>query len=168
MDRQLFKTKRFFNVMIFIVLGYTLFLTSCQHDSIALISPNGKNKISFNITKEGAIYYRVYHNNVGFIEASKLGFKFKCMDLKDNFVINSIDSLHENHQWKTVWGQQEIIQNKYNMLKVELIHKQSNIKLDMIFRAYNDGVAFKYVIPTQANIKDFIITDGNYSGSIIV
>ena len=62
-----------------------------------------------------------------------------------------------NEIWNPIFGELSQIKNNYKSLNVSL--RKDNIKFQIIFRIYNDGVAFKYVIPNQDAIQNYNIID---------
>ena len=60
------------------------------------------------------------------------------------------------------WGEQVNVRNHYNELKVFLKEKKDPRRLlNVIFRAYDDGIGFRYEFPDQPNMKTVIILDEN-------
>jgi alpha-glucosidase len=58
--------------------------------------------------------------------------------------------------WEQVWGERHTIRNHYNQLSVTLQEKsEAKRQLEIQFRAYDDGFAFRYLYPKQS--KDSII-----------
>lgn len=57
------------------------------------------------------------------------------------------------------FGEKAIIVNHYNELTVSLKQKETNVKMNIIFKVYNEGVAFRYDFPKQDELNDFIISD---------
>ena len=60
-----------------------------------------------------------------------------------------------------VWGEQKVINDEHNemVLKVKAPFNDSYLNMDIRFRAFNDGVAFRYEIPEQEGIEDFSVLD---------
>nr|WP_271711630.1 glycoside hydrolase family 97 protein [Marinigracilibium pacificum] len=123
-------------------------------------SPDGKIQVLFNIN-DGIPYYSVKRNDELLIDNSKLGFKLKnANDLSNNFEISKIERDCVNETWTQPWGEVKNISNHYNSLVITLREKSDDqriIKLN--FRAYNDGVGFRYEIPEQPNLDSIIIDD---------
>lgn len=129
-----------------------------QHSekSYQLQSPNGENTIQFELT-DNAPKYSVKHGETEVISPSQLGFVFKDNDtLQQNFEIISKDEKSYDKTWEQVWGEKHSIRNHYNELVVHLQEKsEKKRKLNIEFRAFDDGIAFRYVFPEQG-IKDSI------------
>ncbi|WP_281337403.1 glycoside hydrolase family 97 protein [Flavobacterium eburneipallidum] len=124
--------------------------------SYELSSPEGKNKIQFQLVNN-APKYSVSHGKTVLISPSDLGFTLKNNeDLSTNFEIIKVENTSFDETWEQVWGEKKKIRNHYNQMVVQLQQKgQNKRKLEIQFRAFDDGIAFRYVYPKQ-NVKDSI------------
>ena len=94
------------------------------------------------------------------IKPSKLGILLKDgTRLSKDF--NTIDSQIKavDETWSPVLGEQSNIRNQYNEKSFFLVQKGSNKKLTIVFRAYNEGVAFRYEFPFEKQVDYFVISD---------
>ena len=145
---------------IHLLVAMQLLIFSCspekESESYTLSSPEGKNSIEFDING-GSPQYSVNHGNTKVILPSNMGFVFKNKDtLQNGLDVINIEESSEDSSWEQVWGEKKEIRNNYNQLTVHLKEKTNNKrKLDIQFRAYDDGIAFRYVFPEQG-IKDSI------------
>lgn len=137
-----------------------ILLISCEQQDEKtvheLTSPDGQNKISFELTNNSP-RYSVSHGETEVISPSKMGFVFRDNDsLSRNFEITSVEESSYDETWEQVWGEKKNIRNNYNQLVVNLQERNDKQrKLEVQFRAFDDGVAFRYVYPEQG-IKDSI------------
>ena len=141
------------------VLCSILSCTSNKNITPTVLSPNLKNIISFELNEKGQLFYTVNRDDLQFINPSALGFELKTQSLKNDFELLSSDEKTSDTEWETVWGQREKVRNFYNEITLHLKQKKSGILIDVIARAYDDGVAFRYAFPKQTELGDFIITD---------
>ena len=118
---------------------------------LTLISPDAKNQISF-ILENGEIYYSTRRHYKANIKKSRIHLDMDEASSLGNFqLISNEESLHDE-EWSPVLGQKEKINNRYRELEIELQNgkEYSSIKtIKLYFRAYDDGVAFRYEIPEQ-------------------
>jgi alpha-glucosidase len=127
---------------------------------IEIASPNGVVKVTF-LLKNGIPNYRVSRSNVVIINDSRLGFILKDLPALDkDFKIASSSKSSFDETWTQPWGEVKTIRNKYNSLTLTL-EEQASLKRKMIieFRVYNDGLGFRYEIPRQKDLEDFVIMD---------
>jgi len=123
-------------------------------------SPSNKISVNFELTTDGQPSYSVYYNNKPVIFASTLGIKLKDKTALDaNFEIADTKTNSFNESWKPVLGEQASIVNHYNELTISLIQKGTQIKMNIIFRVFDEGVAFRYDFPKQKDLNYFIISD---------
>lgn len=147
------------NIKNFIVAIALIGLTSCQQkqEPLVLSSPGAINEIQFSLSSQGVPTYQVSHGAIQVLNPSELGFVFKDNDsLYRNFEIVAVERRSFDKEWDQVWGEKKTIRNNYNELAVQLKEKGAKKrKLNLEFRAYDDGVAFRYIFPEQG-VKDSI------------
>ncbi|MCX2746140.1 glycoside hydrolase family 97 protein [Mangrovivirga sp. M17] len=124
-------------------------------------SPDEDVHIRFGVDDYGKPYYSVLYKDNVVIDTSFLGFEFKNHPpFDDNFKITEIEETAFNQSWDMIWGEQKTINNKYREIAVRLQEKgESQRKFDIIFRAYDDGIGFRYHFPEQEGVDTLIIMD---------
>ncbi|MDT0645581.1 glycoside hydrolase family 97 protein [Zunongwangia sp. F260] len=125
-----------------------------------LTSPDGQNKIRFELSGSSP-RYSVSHEETEVISPSEMGFVLTNNDsLSNNFEIASVEESSYDETWEQVWGEKKNIRNHYNQLVVNLQEKnEKQRKLEVQFRAFDDGVAFRYVFPEQGINDSIFIMD---------
>ena len=123
-------------------------------------SPSGTIALNFKLAGNGQPAYSVNYKKKTVVLESLLGIKLKEKpDLDTNFEILTSKTSSFSESWKPVLGEQTSIQNQYNELNVSLINKETKVKMNIIFRVFDEGVAFRYDFPRQAELNYFIISD---------
>ena len=123
-------------------------------------SPSKKISVNFKLTATGQPSYSVNYANKAVISESTLGIKLKGKPALDaNFAIDSVKNSSFNESWKPVLGEQANIVNHYNEIVIALSQKETHVKMNIIFRVFDEGVAFRYDFPKQAALNYFIISD---------
>ena len=92
---------------------------------------------------------------------SKLGFEAQGLpSLTEGFKVVGISMGSEDETWAPVWGESDSIRNNYNSMTIKMRKNADSVEVLMgvEFRAYDDGIAFRYVFPEQET-KQFVITD---------
>ncbi|MFI1772380.1 glycoside hydrolase family 97 protein [Thalassobellus citreus] len=122
-------------------------------------SPNSKNNIKFEL-QSGVPTYSVSHGDKNVLNTSDLGFIFKDNDsLSNNFEILHTEETTFDETWEQVWGEKHNIRNHYNQLSVTLQEiSETKRQLEIQFRAFDDGIAFRYVYPEQGK-ESIVIMD---------
>ncbi len=145
------------------VMLMTVGILSCQMGEKAaeVSSPSKDLKVEFRLNELGAPAYQVWHKNQEVISNSTLGFDLKDqVAFKDGFKIVSVERNTLNETWEMPWGEQREVINHYNELVINLQEtKAPNRKLNLIFRAYDDGLGFRYEFPEQENMSEVLIMD---------
>jgi hypothetical protein len=142
----------------FLSLSLILILNMVYSQNIQ--SPSKKISVDFKLTASGQPSYSVNYNNKPVISESTLGIKLKDKPALDaNFTIDNVKNSSFNESWKPVLGEQATIVNHYNELIIALIQKETHIKMNLIFRVFDEGVAFRYDFPKQKDLNYFIISD---------
>lgn len=132
-----------------------VFLMSCN-SSLEVNSPDNSLTVKFHTAADGAIEYSVLRDEQVIIDFSPLGFLTREQMLANGFSIESTGKEQHNSTWATVWGEEHYIQDNHNSLIVNLRH-ESGILMNIEFRVFNDGFAFRYIFPEQSQTS-FSIT----------
>ncbi len=126
----------------------------------SVTSPGAINTISFEL-KNGVPTYRVERLQKPVVHTSALGFEILGQrSLDRGFRIADVKRSSFDQTWEQPWGEQRLIRNRYNELRVTLTETARNPRtVIVVFRAYDDGIGFRYEFPTQRNLKNFTITN---------
>ena len=125
-------------------------------------SPSKDITVNFSLTSQGEPTYKVLYKNKDVIKLSKLGVSLKGKtSLIDDFMMVGTEENTVNETWQPVLGEQFSIRNLYNEKRFHLNQKGTNKKLDIVFKVYDEGVAFRYEFPLDNTVEYFIISDEN-------
>lgn len=150
-----------------------------------LQSPNGKYQFTFS-QKDGKLMYSLDYAGKPVVEAGELGVNIdnhlveSAMGIPvDNsnvwtngMEVASVDRRSEDNTWKPVYGEYAQIRDRYNEMTIHLLKggkhqdgggtaydKRQQYLLDIIVRAYDEGVAIRYHFPEATNGLFMHITD---------
>jgi glucan 1,4-alpha-glucosidase len=141
---------------LFFILAAAALLGSCSKSNVISVhSPDKNITTTISTNENGAITYFVQADGKSIILPSQLGFEFKDHPpFKDNFEIKEVRKLRFSQEWEQPWGEDRLVKNEYNEAAVTFQEK-SDLKrqLRIVFRAFDDGVAFRYEFPKQPNMK---------------
>jgi alpha-glucosidase len=135
--------------------------------SETVTSPNGRIQVSCNLflnprpyPGDLRLYYRVYVDGVPVLRDSPLGLEFANQSpLVRDFRIYQVRRSQTDETFSLVCGPQNQVRNQYNEITLRLQEKDPPFRLlDVTFRVFNDGVAFRYRIPRQQNVRHCQIT----------
>jgi len=137
--------------ILFAIVAAAL-LAACAFGQTGLKSPDGA--IQMNITvRNGALLYDVSFRGKAVMTPSPLG-----LQLENAPVLGSAASIAAartgsiDESYSMPHGKASIVRNHCNTLAIDL--EDNGRKLTLEARAYNDGVAFRYVVPQQANLSE--------------
>jgi glucan 1,4-alpha-glucosidase len=145
-------------VCFVVLLCTTIFIAKAQVYSIS--APSKDIQANITLTSTGSLQYEVVYKGKPVIKPSALGLVFKEGNFNSNFEIKSVDTSTFHEVWQPVLGEVKNITNHYKQIMIHLSEKTVKPKLlDVIFRVFNDGVAFKYSFPPQMHLQHFVVTN---------
>lgn len=125
-------------------------------------SPDGGIIVDFNLSPSGRPTYSVSFQGEEIVRPSGLGFLLKdATPMIDGFRVDSITRASVDDIWKPVWGENTEIADSYRSMTVHMTQPLSSgeaRRLDVEFRAYDDGAALRYIFPSQA-ASELVIAD---------
>ena len=124
-----------------------------------LTSPDGRLQVMVGI-KGGKPFYSVSRDGKPVVNRSYLGFTLHDGTLDNHFKIVGRSRDSKNETWTQPWGEDRVVNNHYNELKVRLQQTDKRQRqLNIVFRAFNDGIGFRYEFPKQRNLGNFQIME---------
>ena len=142
-----------------------IFFVNVLNAAEVIHSPDGQVRLSFELKDIDGIgacpVYRVTYKGETILSDSKLGLELaQVKSLESGFVIQSQRTRHHDSYWTPVYGERSVVRDHYNQLSIELSQKESTSSvLELVFRCYDEGVAFRYHVPAndlqqQLHIKE--------------
>mgnify|MGYP002974433726 FL=1 len=154
-----------------------------------LISPDGAYRFTFYQRALGKdntrMYYTLTYKDRPVVEESELGIQIKnqlfesalavpndtCHFWCENLKMTGAERREIDESWKPVYGERSVIRDHYNEMTLKFskgegegkkedgYDKRKNYLMNIIVRAYNKGVAFRYHFPETTNGLFLHITD---------
>ncbi len=95
------------------------------------------------------------------LKPSRLGMAFKDQPpLQAGLKVLKVSQRTANSSWQPVWGQRATIVDHFSELVVDAVETGAKPRqLQLVFRAYNDGIAFRYHLPAQPNLNKVVISN---------
>ena len=133
-------------------------MISCTNTSNKILtSPDNKIELSFEII-DGEAFYSITKDEKSVIKKSKLGILLENkLNIGKNLEIIKVSTSSNNSFWSPDFGEFDEIIDNYKNLDISL--SNGVINFNIVFRVYNDGVAFKYHVPNQSGITNYNIID---------
>ena len=132
-----------------IILLCSFFLLKCNvvFGQVKVTSPDGYLSMAVEISDsemiKGQLKYHIDYKNKPVILQSELG----ITGWENNLEIEAVDALSRDTLWHPVYGERSTIRDYFNAKIITLKRKGSGEKLQLIVRAYNEGIAFRYYFP---------------------
>ena len=154
-------------------LAVTLFLLgsllvgSAPAQGVWLASPDGRIRVTLRVAeRDGAyprgrrLYYSVTYNDEPLLLAAPLGLDIQDVSgLSDDVMIFRTQRRVYDDLWHRIWGKSATVRNDCEELRVtSQCRANPSRTMDVIWRAYNDGVAFRFHLPRQHDVKKFKLT----------
>jgi alpha-glucosidase len=132
-----------------------------QLGASSLRSPNGRVEVAFSLNGDGAPTYSLSFDGQPVIIQSTLGLVFKDGGPLSGGMRVTGTRRRANDSWyDIVAGKAGRARDHYSELVVSLEETAgARRRLQLVFRAYDDGAAFRYRIPAQPALKEFEIVD---------
>ena len=142
---------------------------ACAED-FRVSSPNGK--ITATVTlDEGQLSYTVHKDGRLLVAPSPLGLKTTNVDLTQGLNLVSSDTAVIDDPYTLPVGKQSQYRDHCHMLSV--VTERSSLRQTVQFRLYDDGFAFRYVIPKSRSLSRVVLTEeasrirmANFSNSL--
>ena len=128
-------------------------LAACAPKS-SVTSPDGSICVKFSLSDTGVPKYAVSVDGDPFIAESVLGHVAREVNLADGYKLVSTKVSKFSEKWTQQWGENKEITDNHKELEVKL--ENDCAKLTLRFRAFDDGMGFRYEYETA---KDLFITD---------
>jgi hypothetical protein len=147
--------------LIFILISSAInaqeVLSPDKNIKIILVSINTSDKMSF-----GPVYFRVLYKKgseyVEVLSKSLLGILRSDQRFADNLkFVGESETVEIHDKYEMICGKRKLCEN-FGAEKVFSYVNSNNQPLNIVFRAYNDGVAFRYIFPDHS-VSSFNIID---------
>ena len=137
------------------------FGSTAAHGQVRVASPDGRNEVTVE-TRDGRLTYSLARDGRVLIMPSMLGFEFRgAPPLRDRLRIT--DSTRQSHDewWSQPWGEVARVRDHYNELAVTATEtaRPTARRFILRVRAFDDGVGFRYELPQQPAVGEFVISD---------
>lgn len=129
-----------------------------------VISPDGRIRMEFSVLPDqrsgdggGHLVYSVFFNGAALLEDSGLSLDFgDGPPLGANVRVSRVTPGSGIDDYNEVWGKTSHVHDAWNSVAVDVTEPgQRGRKMTIEARAYNDALAFRYVVPDQANLGEY-------------
>jgi alpha-glucosidase len=125
---------------------------SCFGNTIS--SPNGQIAVRFRLQENGVPAYDVDYLGKPLVGSSRLGFE---PEWTSQFEVTNVSLDSSDQSWTQDYGERKVVPDRYNEMIVQL-RQASGRRLQVQFRAYDEGAALRYVLPVGEDAGELQIT----------
>ena len=124
---------------------------------LELQSPDGRIVVTVNPT--GAITYRVAVDGTPVLNESRLGLRLRDGELGRDVTLAKADRSEVDAAWVNPLGKRREVRDHHRELALTLRERAGGREFQVIFRAFDDGVGFRYALPAGAGANDFVVDE---------
>ncbi len=134
---------------------------SLSAQTYRVASPNGRNEVTVEV-RQGNLFYSVRRDGRPLLLPSQMGFAFQgATPLRDSLLVLGPPATRTVDQtWSQAWGEVRQVRDNHRELRLNVGESAATgRRFAVVFRAFDDGIGFRYELPQQPNLGDFAITD---------
>ena len=146
----------------FAVLAACLSAGSAYAETVHVASPNGRYAIDVSSSDQGGPTFAVTVDGKAIITPSPLGIDLDIGQIAgDGAKLTGHTDTTVNSSFDLVVGKAKTVTDHYNQSDIAFSASGKVSRFDLVVRAYDDGVAFRYVVPQQDGVGDFKVRGEN-------
>ena len=170
------------NIAVLLCVAFSFLLhAEPEFDALQTVaSPDGRLQVSFSTDVKG-MRWSLSHDGKTLVKPSRMGFRFASGNHYDKDAVEfaemkviDIKRSSSDNVWETKLYRRGKVRDRYNELVVELeevearavrvglgktVVEKSPRRMDIVFRMYDEGAAFRYCFPQQPAFDGFEIKD---------
>jgi alpha-glucosidase len=152
-------------------LGCAAGVRDAGAQALTVKSPDGKLALAFSLKSLPAPYapgerpyYRVWFEGRDLLADSPLGLEFDGTAAFNSALrLTGSSTASHDSSWEDTINDNRTVRDHYHELTVHLEETghgtTSGRHLDIVFRAYNEGIAFRYALPQQPALQKFVLSN---------
>jgi alpha-glucosidase len=117
---------------------------------LTIASPDTRIKFDLSLRSANRLAYRVTTKGRPVVDTSRLGIVVDGVNLGDGATVIGIERARQDERYRTR-GVHSTATNRYNAATIALTHEPTGIRYSIEVRVFDDGVAFRYVVPTTGD-----------------
>ncbi|MCG6956086.1 MAG: glycoside hydrolase family 97 protein [Gemmatimonadetes bacterium] len=133
---------------------------ACAQQPLRVTSPDGRTVVTVRTT-DGGLFYSVDRDGEKLMTPSRLGFEFRgAPPLLDGLRITGSQRDSADETWTQPWGEVAKVRDHHNELSVDVEETGAPRRhFQVVFRVFDDGLGFRYVLPAQPALQAFEIQE---------
>jgi len=141
------------------LLGLAIAAAAAYASEQKLVSPEGA--LAFIVSDDHGLAFHVEAQGKTVLTNSPLGLEFKGgVRLGPAALITGVATARHDGQWENRFGGNRFVRDNWRELRLTLHERGARPReFGLIVRAYDDGVAFRYVLPENSGLGSFVLTN---------
>jgi alpha-glucosidase len=124
---------------------------------VLVSSPDGAVTVAVGV-KANKPYYTVKYCGKTLVTPSHLGYLLNNGKLGEDTKMTGRHYDEKDETWTQPWGEDSEVRNYYNELTVNF-QERTGRRMNVVFRVFNDGVGFRYILPSISKGEKYCIQD---------
>jgi alpha-glucosidase len=139
-----------------LILALSIAAPAAAQDPVRVVSPDRRTEVQVH-SRDGRIYYSVARDGQPVITPSLLGFDFRGgPPLRDSLRVTGVTQATRDETWTQPWGEVAQVRDHHNEIRVAVVETTTlGRRFDVVFRAFDDGIGFRYEFPEQPALRVF-------------
>ena len=133
------------------------FNVAVQAKDVMVSSPDGTVTVAVGV-KANKPYYTVKYCGKTLVAPSHLGYLLDNGKLGEDTKMTGRHYDEKDETWTQPWGEDSEVRNHYNELTVNF-QERIGRRMNVVFRVFNDGVGFRYILPSISKGEKYWILD---------
>ena len=151
-------------MIFFLVIGN---LSLFARKSVQLTSPNGKLKFSLTLEREHPVY-DIQYQKQALVQNSPLSLVFDNGAFGEGLKMNKPVFSTKEETYELIVGKSKTVHSLSKEVVIPLEETTAPFrKINLVVRAFNDGIAFRYEFPEQPNWKSYVMYDENTACNVV-
>ena len=121
-------------------------------------SPGEVHEVVVSRNDDGAVLYAVTYRGKAILRPSRLGLRFKSQpDLASGLVFGEEQRRHYRGKLESRLAERSSVEFEWNELQLPMSQPETGRTLRVVFRIFDDAIAFRYEIPAQDKLEEYTI-----------
>ena len=151
-------------MIFFLVIGN---LSLFARKNVQLTSPNGKLKFSLTLEREHPVY-DIQYQKQALVQNSPLSLVFDNGAFGEGLKMNKPVFSTKEETYELIVGKSKTVHSLSKEVVIPLEKPAAPFrKINLVVRAFNDGIAFRYEFPEQPNWKSYVMYDENTAFNVV-
>lgn len=143
--------------MIWRLASLLMAAVCCASEPVTVRSPDGRIAVRVEL-KDARPVWNVSFAGRNIIHNGLLGVETTPQNFSGTYTLAGTDTAAGDTTWKPVWGFLSEVRDHYNELTLKLQETAATKRLlHVVLRAYNEGVAVRYVFPRQPAMEQVTV-----------